>query len=235
LKEEYKGKYKKDNTVISGDDLEKSPLVITPYISRENALYLDKQEIEIACDSFIRETIYSGLGEERNIIFFKSRKLREEYKRELIYFIGDLLRRKSLDYLPEEFDIKCQYSDVVPLIIEYLFLRDTGHAERFSSKHLSDLSLNAPEYMKIYERYNKYEGLFNKEDFLRNTLLYLVPLSSMDATLQIIDELGNDKDELKKLLNELINNESHNREAILKDRNIETYGFRRLRKEIIRK
>ena len=235
FKEEYKGKYKKDNTVVSADELEHAPEVITPYITRENALYLDKQEIKIACNPFIRETIYSGLGEEENIIFFKSSKIREEYKRELIYFVGDLLRRKSLDLLPEEFDIKCQYSDVIPLVIEYLFLRDTGHEERFSTKHLCDLSLNAPEYMKIYERYNKYEGLFDKETFLRNTLLYLVPLSSMDAALQIIDEYGDNKEELRRLLDELINNENHNREDILKERNIETFGFRRLRKEITRK
>lgn len=229
--EEYKGKYIKDNTIISPDELENSANVIEPYLSRENLKYLDEKEIEIACNPFIRETIYSGLGEDKNVIIYPSRKIKEEYKRELIYFIGDLLRRKSLDKLPEEFDIKCQYSDVLPLLLEYLFLRDTGKEERFSAKHLGDLNLNAPEYIKIFDRFNKYEGLYDKGKFLRNTLLYLVPLSSMDATLQIVDNIT-DEDDLKKLIDELISNENHNREDILKDRNIETYGFRRLIKEI---
>ena len=232
FRENYKGKYIKDKTPIKKEELENAPSIITPYISLENAKYLDSKEIEMASNAFLRETIYSGPDEEKSVIIFPSRKLREEYKRELLYFLGDLLRRKSLDYMPSEFDIKCQYSDVLPLLIEYLYLRDTGKADRFEDKHLSDLNLNAKEYIKMFEGFNKCEGMYDKDFFLRNTLLYLVPLASMDATLQIRDTVMNDKDELIKLIDELITNENHNREEILRKRDIDSYGFKALRKEI---
>ena len=159
-------------------------------------------------------------------------EMKEEYKRDLVYFIGDLLRRLSLDYIPDEFDIRCQYSDVLPLLMEYLFLRDCGKEKRFSDKHLQDLKLNANQYIKIYEKFENNKEFSNEQIFLRNSLLYLVPLSSMDATLQISDEIINDKESLKQLIKELIENENHNREDVLNKRNINTYGFKRLRKEI---
>ena len=68
--------------------------------------------------------------------------------------------------------------------------------------------------------------------FLLNTLSFLVPLSSMDATLQIRDKYEKDKDALIELIYELIENENHNREEIMKSKDIDTYGFKTLRKEI---
>ena len=54
----------------------------------------------------------------------------------------------------------------------------------------------------------------------------------MDATLQLIDKTNNDKDKLRIIIQELIDNKNHNREEIINDQNINTYGFKRLRKEI---
>ena len=56
-------------------------------------------------------------------------------------------------------------------------------------------------------------------------------LSSLDGMLQIIDK-NYSIDEYKKLIEELVKNEDFSRSSILYDRGIESYGYRRLRKEI---
>ncbi len=55
----------------------------------------------------------------------------------------------------------------------------------------------------------------------------------MDATLQIIDR-NLSQAEYKDLIEELMLNPDHNREKIINDKGIETFGFKRLRKEINR-
>lgn len=235
MQENYHGKYKKDKTPTTGIELENAPALLVPYLTDDIIRYLDKLEINIAWNFFIKDTVYSGVGEEKNVIIFPNKTVQEEYKRDLIYFIGDLLRRLNLDYMPNEQDIRCQYSDVLPLLLEYLYLRECDQEERFSDKHLSDLNLNAKHYIRLYEIFKKYNKLLSEDTFLRNTLLYLVPLSSFDATLQISDEIANDKEALRSLISELIENPNHDREEVIAKRNIDTYGFKRLTKEIDRK
>ena len=232
LIENYNNKYVKDKSKISNDELENSINYVIPYLSKDNINYINKCDVKIYYNKFIKDTLYSGVGEEENVIFFKTKDMKEEYKIDLLYFIGDLLRRKSLDYMPDEYDIKCQYSDTLPLLIEYLYLKEVNKEDRFSLRNLSDLQLNAFDYKKLYERFQKYPYIYSEDNMLRNTLLFLVPLSSMDATLQIIDKYYNNKDELIKLINELVENPNHNREEAMQKRDIETYGFKRLRKEI---
>ena len=232
LIDNYNKKYVKDNSEISSDELENSLDLVMPYLSKDSIKYVNDCDIKIYWNRFIKDTIYSGVDEEENVIFFKTKEMKEEYKIDLLYFVGDLLRRKSLDYMPDEYDIMCQYSDLLPLLIEYLYLKEKDEVNKFSEKNLSDLRMNAKEYKKIYEKFQKYPYIYSEDNMLRNTLLFLVPLSSMDATLQIADKFGDDKDELRKLIQELVENKNHNREEIMRDRNIDTYGFKRLRKEI---
>ncbi len=234
LLENYNKKYERDNAIISFEKMDKSLEIIEKFIPRDAALFLKDAQIEVAWNLFIKDTIYSGYGEEKNTIIFPTKKMKEEYRRDLVYFAGDLLRRINLDYVPDDFDIRCQYSDVLPLTLEYLFLKEIGKEDRFSDKHLQDLKLNAKEYVKIYENFHNYPEVFNEERFLKNSLLFLVPLSSFDMTLQIADEIVNDEDKLKLLIKELINNENHNREEVINKMNMDTYGFKRLRKEIRR-
>ena len=230
--ENYEKCYKKDKSEISLDELEDVSSVIGRYLPVESFKYLQDADIQIAWNLFTRDTVYSGYGEERNIIFFPSKKLKEDYKRDLVYFMGDLLRRINLDYIPDEFDIRCQYSDVLPLLLEYLYLRDTGKENAFAPRHLDDLALNAEHYTGIYEAYNARPDIFDESYYLRNSLLYLVPLSSMDATLQITDEIAKDNNAVRSVIKELIENPNHNREEVMNRRNIGTYGFKRLVKEI---
>jgi hypothetical protein len=232
LVENYRYSYQKDKKETSMLELEKVSSKICDYLPDEAVKYLQDANIEIAWNLFTQDTIYSGVGEERNIIIFPTKKLKEDYKRDLVYYMGDLLRRLNLDYIPDEFDLRCQYSDVLPLILEYLYLRDSGKEERFSPKHLDDLLLNGEQYIKIYESFKARPDLFDENRFLRNTLLFLVPLSSMDATLQISDEIAKNKDALREIIKELIENPNHNREEVMNKRKIDTYGFKRLRKEI---
>ena len=104
--------------------------------------------------------------------------------------------------------------------------------EKFIDKNFKDLKLNAYDYKKMYERFKKYPFIYSEENMLRNTLLFLVPLSSMDATLQVIDKYGDRKDELLLLIQELFDNNNHNREEIIAKRDINTFGFKRLIKEL---
>ncbi len=232
LMENYNRKYEKDNTPISYDDLEKTFEIIGKYLPEDGKKYLADAEIEVSWNLFTKDTIYSGYGEEKNAIIFPTKQLKEDYRRDLVYFSGDLLRRINLDYMPDFQDIRCQYSDVLPLLLEYLFLKELRKEDRFSDRHLQDLKLNAKEYIKIYEAFKEFPKHFSEERFLSNSLLFLVPLSSMDVTLQLTDDIIEDSDELKSIIKELIDNEHHNREEVINKRNLDTYGFKRLRKEI---
>lgn len=232
LNENHINKYTKDKRTIDFDELNSAIDTVKPYLSIDTINYLMECDIQVSGKLFAKETIFSGYGEENNIIIFPSRTMKEEYKRELMYFIGELLKRKNPDLIPSKFDIKCQYSDMLPLLVEYLYMKETGNEDKYSDKHLNDLALNAKEYVKIYEGYKNGSLNMSEDNFLMNSLLYLVPLSSLDATLQVIDLFKDDKDKMVELLSLLIENANNNREEIMTDKNISTYGFKRLRKEI---
>ena len=232
LKENYNGIYTPDKTIIKDSELEHAPNVIESYLTKDIVDYLNGIDIEMYWDRTIRETTYSGYEEEKTIIAFPTKEMREEYRRDLMYFMGDLLRRKNLDKVPNNMEIICQYSSVLPLLIEYLFLKESGKEDRFSPKNLRDLKISATEYLKRYKR--KIDKPSKEDELLDDTLVILIALSSMDATLQIRDMFANDKDGLIKLIDELYVNENHNREEIMRRRDIDTYGFKTLRKEIDR-
>ena len=59
----------------------------------------------------------------------------------------------------------------------------------------------------------------------------VVKLSAFEATLQITD-LDLDNDQIKKLINDLMINEGENRSSVLYDRGIDSYGYKRMKKEI---
>ena len=232
LTENYNKKYLKDKTEITDVELMDATKDILKYLDKDYVIYINHCNIGVYWNRYIKDTEYSGVGEEYNSIFFPTKKMIEEYKLDLMFFIGDLLRRRKMDYIPDQYDVRCQYSDVLPLLMEYLYLKENNKEEIFSTKIIADLRLDAPHYQKIYNKHQKHPSIYPDDYLLRNTLLYLVPLSSMDATLQLIDKYKDDKDEIRYLIYELVQNESHNREEIMAERNIDTYGFKRLRKEI---
>ena len=213
--------------------MEEAPNLLNEYLPKNVIDFLNKQEISICYNPFAKttSTIGADLSGDPTIIY-PSKKIREEYKRELIYFIGDILRTINLDLLPDKFDLKCQYASVIPILLEYLYLKESGNLESCSLKYLSELRDNAIDYIRLYEKFKKHENIYDTGTFLMASLTYLVPFASMDATLQITDKYIDDKEKIKELLGELIENKENNREKIILKNNIDTYGFKRLRKEI---
>ena len=232
LLDNYKGLYIPNYKDVEEQEVIEAPKLVHPYLSEDITKYIDDCDIKIHWSGKISGTIYSSLGSDENIIFFKTKQMREEYKIDLLYYIGDLLNRKNLDIMHGNHDLSCQFSVVLPLLIEYLFLKEEENTDVFSDRNLSDLRIGAKGYHRMYEIHKRLPFLYSEENLLDKTLLNLVPLSSMDATLQIIDKYGNDKEELKRLIKELVDNEERNREYVMNERNINTYGFKRLRKEI---
>ncbi len=231
LIDNYSKQYVFNKRQISDDEFFDATRVISPYLGEKELNYLEQCNVQYGYNIFIKDTTYSNYGEE-NIIIFPTKNLHESYKRDMIYFLGELLKRNSLDYTPQDYDISCQFSNVLPYLLEYLFLRDTNKEIDFSTRHLDGLLLNSKIYKNIFECYRDDEKFMKEERFLEQSLIFLVSLSSLDATLQISDEIAKDKIELQKLIHELFENKNHNREEILADRNITTYGFKRLMKEI---
>ncbi len=231
LLDNYNEKYKKDKTIISYEELEDSPRKIFDYLGKDNINYINECNVKCYYDKLSKNIKYN-IEDDNNILFFPSKKMQEEYKSELVFYIGALLNEKSLDYMENNYDICCQYSDLVPLLTQYLFFKENHQEERFVLKNFNDLKLNAPIYCKIRKRAISYPKIYTEDVLLRNTLLNLVPISSLDATFQIIDKYGNDKNKMRCLLGKLIENENHNREKIINEEGFNTYGFKRLRKEI---
>lgn len=232
LLENYDYKYVKDNKEISNEELQDTPKLVIDYLDKTNISYLNSCNINYYWNRKSKDIVYGDDEDDSKSIFFPTKIMKEEYKAELMYFIGDILRRKSPDYMNDEYDICCQYTDTIPLLIEYLYFKETNNSERFITKNFDDLKINAPIFNKIHDRAFKYPVIYTEDVLLRNTLLNLVPLSSMDAVLQIVDKYGQDKDKLRKILFNLIENVNHNREEVINDININTYGLKRLRKEI---
>ena len=232
LIDNYKKVYVPSFKEIELEELIDTPKKIFQYLSKDSINYFNECDVKMCWNGKIAGTIYNSADEEENVIFFRTKQMREEYKTDLIYYIGDLLGRKNNDIIQNQYDISCQYRSLLPLLIEYLYLKEDNREETFSDRNISDLRMNAKEYHKLYNRFKKFPFWFSEEKLLNNTLLYLIPLSSLDATYQIIDKYGNDKDKIRYLIQKLIDNENHNREEIMNDENINTYGFKRLRKEI---
>lgn len=232
-------KYKQDRTVISDNDLVDAPEMIRMYLPERAVKYIKEHPISVLVKRLNRGTTTIApidMEEDTPYMIVNSSKMREEYKRELIFFLGQLLSRINFDMMHlTDFTIPCQYGSFMSLYMDLLYHRTIGKEDEFSLKYLEELTGNAERYIKIYERYNKNPEIFDINKFMVDTLTFLTPFSSMDAALQAGEKLGDDKEEIKKMLDELIINENHNsREQILLDRGIETSGFPTLRKELKR-
>lgn len=256
LNENVKRTYHDDKTPTSWESVEECIEKVKLYIPKEAIKKLAANPVQIVKRPLsIQKSAYlptSNKPEPK--IFFTTNKAIEEYKRDIIFFVGQNLSTQSPDEMPKQNDIPCEYSYVVELLLEYLYLKEEQKEDVFSIKHLEELKSPAKNYIKAYEYYQKKNETIKQIDamlltdsvtyikdnekskgkFLKALLKYLIPMSSMDATLQIIDK-DLSKDEMKVLLNQLIINENHNRQQILQDIGIDSFGFKRLRKEIDKK
>ncbi len=247
-------KYNQDKTKTSLYDIGLSASSIKVYLPDKAVEIITNTPIVLSRAMFIREPLtfmpYDKEGEP--IIYFPKNRVIKEFQNDFIFFIGRVLAAYSPDKMPDNFSIPCEYHDVIPFLLNYLYQKENGNENNFSLKYLHELLDNAKSFVKVYDSYNKFldakneERIFGSSDkikkydesnmkaILYKTLQSLVPLSSMDATLQIIDKY-NDQDDYKKIIEELVINPNNNREEILMDKGIETFGFKRLIKEIDKK
>lgn len=243
--------YKKDNRKISMDDIIECPSSLEIYLPDKALEILSDTPIVLAKTIFAKEpiTFMPNDKKESPEIYFPKYRMIEEHKNDVIFFLGRILASYSPDEMPKYFNIPCEYHDVIPILLTYLFSKENGKEDTFSSKFLNELAYNARSYVKTYDDYQNYltakqaNNMFgtsnsldkyeesNKNAILLKTLTHLVPLSSMDATLQLVDEIK-EPTEYKEILEKLILNPNHNREKIIESMGIDSYGFKRLRKEI---
>ena len=248
-------KYHEDNKRISFDELVESSAILDFYLPDSAIDYILQYPIKISKSPILprSSSSFPTVENPNASIYFRSAFYKEEQKRELVFFLGSILSIMHPDKLPKDDNLSCEYGDIFSLLLDYLYLKKTGKEENFFPKHLKAIRSNASKYIKAYEKHqmqivNKknYEldyltpkqqeeidnyNNINENIFVENTLRMLVPYSSIDGVLQIVDKYKTDED-FKKIINDLYENPNNNRQEILNDMGIESYGYKTLRKEI---
>ena len=246
-------KYKEDNKKVSMDELIDSTAILDLYLPKSAIEYIENCPIEIVKSPLIPRNASKIPTKEDNtaIIYFKGLNFKEENKRELCFFLGTVLSLINPDKLPKDDDLPCEYGDLFSLLLEYIYLKSVNKEDTFLLKHLNALDWNGKKYVESYENFQKYlvndkvndflelsEVQLNKieeeknqieKQFLSATLNTLVPLSSVDGILQLKDILD-DEESTRKLINKLFENKDNDRQKILKDYGVESYGYKTLTK-----
>ena len=252
LKKSKAPKYREDFSKAEWEDIENVKEKVKLYIPREAIQFIDSNPIKIVKVSpFRRDACFI---DNQNIPTLQVHGIPiKEYEKKYIYLLGKIL----CNYSPNTRDkTECEYEDIIPLILEYLYLMELGKESTFKSEHLHDLYRNSKNYIKIYQKY--YEDILKdskkissiadesealrfewqldnkKESFVLETLNYLVKLSSLDVVLDVIDDF-NDELDFKSILKMLIENKNHDRTGLVNDMGLCAYNFTNIRKELVKK
>ena len=164
-----------------------------------------------------------------------------------------LLSSYKEDDNPNLMSICKEHNDILALIIEYLDLKEIGEEEKFSKKHLEQLKMFTSSYIGDYEnyrefaelgssdslvtmeadRYDKIMGILQENDEImeETTMEALIQISSFDGALQVIDKCKS-REDFQQIIEELMLNKDHDRTTLLYEKGIDSYGFKRLRKEL---
>lgn len=247
-------RYKKDKTKTDWNSVQYSSSKIELYLTDKVLKIVESEPITIwANPLFLKVGTTFTMGPHKNATLYVPRfHPIEEDKREFIFFAGGIASLYSTDNLPQEYCIPCEYGNIIATIFEYLYLKEEGKEDSFFDKHLYELAYNAKNYVRTYgqfeqlnERKNilrfsnmseKKEASYNKfyqrqvDKFLYATLQTLVPMSSIDGLLQLMDKARDNKD-IKEVIEKLVLNENRDRQRILNDMGIDSYGYNRLIKE----
>ena len=254
LEETKLPKYKKDNTKTSWDEIEITPEKIEIYLPDKAIDFLASKKTKIMKTPFLKFTL-TQIPEEENeerFIKFPSLTPKEEFKRELMFYMGMLLSSYNKDNPNEKYGIPNEYDDTLPLLLEYLYLKYANKEDKFSIKHLNELQSYQKDYITFYddyqdfqdlrrearfadlsqEKYEKFQALcIDKENEITSlTNDSIIQLSSLEGVLGIIELL--DKEDIKTIIEKLMINEKYNRSEVLKEYGIESFGYKRLRKEL---
>ena len=254
LEETKLPKYKRDNTKSSWDEIETTPEKIEIYLPDRAIDFLTSKKTKIMKTPFLKYTLTQVPEEEseERFIRFPSLSPKEEFKRELMFYMGMLLSSYNRDNPKEEYGIPNEYDDTLPLLLEYLYLKYANKEDEFSIKHLNELKGFQKNYRTFYddyqdfqnlrrearfanlsqEKYEKFQSLcIDKEDeIISLTKDSIIQLSSLEGALGVIELL--DKEDIKTIIEKLMLNEKNNRSEVLQEYGIESFGYKRLRKEI---
>ena len=255
LKEADIPKYIKDKSKTTWDNIEKVKNDLSIYLPdiaidfiNQDKIYMYKSPLRIYTFTSIPE-----YEDERRFIRYPSLTPKKEFEREYSFFLGLLLSSYHMDTQEEIMEIGKEYDDILPLLLDYLYMKQNNKEDKYALKFLNFIDKFLKRYQKSYKKYDEFcDTLFNTDtyefnddelehfenhcketesEFEEYTMNKLIKLSSLDGMLQIIDK-NYDEKEFKKLIEELVINEDFSRTAILYDKGIESYGYKRLRKEI---
>jgi hypothetical protein len=255
LQEEPIKKFKRDNSLSSWGEIGEAPEKIEMYLPDEAVDFLLREKIKIMKNPFMKYTLTQvpDNASESRFVKFPSLLPREEFKRELLFYVGMLLSDYRKDSKNEENGIENEYMDVIPLILEYLILKEENKEDRFSIKHLNQLRSFNRDYPKFYDSYTEFDELRRDSEFanlektklekfrrlcqeredeiIKLTKESISELSSFEGALGVI-ETAKTKEDFKEIIRLLMLNERGNRGVELYNLGIESYGYKRLRKEI---
>ena len=247
--------YRRDNRESSWDEIETTPERLELYLPDVAIDFLTSKKVKLYKTPFRKYTLTQipENNQEDRFIKFPSLRPKEEFKRELMFYMGMLLSSYHIDDPEDEYIIPGEYDDLLPNILEYLSLKEDKREEFFSIKHLNELKKFNKTYPRIYDDYKDFQELENRARFSsispekmenfrqlsidrayemeEETKKSVVQLSSLDGALSLID-ITKTPDEFKQLIEELMLNKDNDRAQVLRKRKIDSYGYKRLRKEI---
>ena len=248
-------KYKKERSTTTWDNIEKVKEDLKIYLPEIAINFINKDKISIYKNPLRIYTFTSvpKYVDEKRYIRYPSISPKKEFEREYAFYLGLLLSSYHMDTEEELLEVGKEYDDILPLLLDYLYMKNNNKEQNFSIKYLNFLKKFLKNYQASYKEYDKFcdfsfnantydydddklkrfENLCQSKDneFELYTMSKIIKLSSLDGILQIIDK-NYTKEEYKKLIEELVKNEDFSRSSVLYDRGIESYGYKRLRKEI---
>lgn len=248
-------KYQKDETIIPWDEIEKTKNDVFEYLPDVAIDFINKEKIDVLKSPFRLYTFTSvpEYKDEKRFIRFPSKNNKKEYLREYAFYLGLLLSSYQTDNEEEYLEIGKEYDDILPLVLDYIYLKHNNIEDRYSLKYLNFLKKYTKSFKKSHKLYEEFYNFSSNaetrelsdsqynifmnlsyekdEEMERIIMQHMIKLSSFDGSLQIIDK-NYSKDEIKKLIEALMLNKDESRSSILYERGIESYGYRSLRKEI---
>ena len=159
--------YRRDNRESSWDEIETTPERLELYLPDVAIDFLTSKKVKLYKTPFRKYTLTQipENNQEDRFIKFPSLRPKEEFKRELMFYMGMLLSSYHIDDPEDEYIIPGEYDDLLPNILEYLSLKEDKREEFFSIKHLNELKKFNKTYPRFYDDYKDFQELENRSRF----------------------------------------------------------------------
>lgn len=246
-------KYKKDKRESSWEAIRDIDNKIKLYLPEQAIELLGSKRTVILRQPFRRKTISVIPAEPEGVraIVFPRNAPYKENEYEYMYYLGRLLSVVNPDDM-FDFYVPGEYDEVIPLLLEYLYVKEHGDTDQFSINYFNELKKNAKRFMRNYNTiesdaksldyakrnsmlFDPYyaEQVFNKDknNFEQLAAINMRVLASFDALLNIADR-NLSVEEIKELIDKLMTNKTKSRETVIRDMDIDTLNYPRIRKEL---